>query len=433
MKPKLGAVANKEIRDLFRKKSGLLLLLLLSTIISYSFYSAVDLYSKASLAAVGNPLYASGFEPVPGVFVPTFGGLFVVFSLIAPFLFIQPISDEKRYNTLPLIAQLPFSLGKIYLVKILSSLLFVVVSILITSFTLPFWFSLGGHVPLAEFSLLLLGHFLYGLFVVSVSFFAASLFEDSAQASILALFLIMLSWFIDFGKDMNLLSFLSPISDFTVTRELKYFEGGVFSLSSVAYFLLLSGYFFFLGYLFFDFTLRKRFRWVLGGALLLLLSFWLTFSANYNLDLTESRRNSFSHEKTEFLRKLPELEIKLYLDPSDSRARDFESDFLKRMKLMKRNVRVTYAPKDELDDNYGYFEYRIDGKSARTYSNSEEEIFMILQDLSGLKLPPERPGSAFRGYPLVVKTRWTPYLFLFYLIILPLVVIGVHYFARRRR
>jgi hypothetical protein len=75
-------------------------------IISYSFYSAIDLYSKASKEALNNPLYATGFEPVKGVFVPTFSGIFMLITLLSPFIFILPIIYDRKIGSIYLLYQL---------------------------------------------------------------------------------------------------------------------------------------------------------------------------------------------------------------------------------------------------------------------------------------------------------------------------------------
>lgn len=253
----------KEIKDIFLSKTALLLSLIVSLILGYGFYSAVTLYNNASSSAVGNPIYARGFEPVPGVFVPMFGGFFIIFSLFLPFLYIQIIGLEKRYNTITILVQLPFSLGSIIISKVIAALLFLF-SILIMSIpSVIMWTWWGGHIPSGEFSLLLTGYCMYGLLVLSISMFSSALLENTASASILAIILLMLSWLIDFGKEMSLSPILLSMSEWTLTRNLKYFEDGIFSLRALFYFVSLATTFFAAAYVLLRFDLRKRWRWLL--------------------------------------------------------------------------------------------------------------------------------------------------------------------------
>ncbi len=421
------ALFKKEINDFLKSKTSILFIILFSSIISYSFYSAVDLYSKASIAAIDNPLYAAGFEPVSGIFVPAFGGFFIIMSLIAPFLFIQPISFEKNHNTITLIAQFPMSLKTVFVVKFISATVFLLI---IMVFLLPIfiiWYLIGGHLPFAEIILLFLGYFLYGLLIISISFFSSSVFNNNAQSSMTALSLIIFSWFLDFGKDMNILPFINNISKWSVTKQLKYFDNGILSFQAINYFVLLIILFCVLSYIFFDFSIKSKSKPVLITFVSFLVLFFINTKINYNYDLTESRKNSFSIEKTEFLKKIPSLSIKIYLEQTDSRAKDYENDFLKKLKLVKSDVKVKYVTGKELKNNYGIYKYEINGKADTTFSNSEEEIFMILENLSGLKLKKENEDNYFKGYPLVVNKGWSFYMFIFYLILLPFGILIIYF------
>ncbi len=406
----------KEIKDFLKSKTTYIFIILLAIILSYSFYSAVDLYSKASLTAVKDKLYAQGFEPASGIFVPTLGGLFILLSLFAPFVFIQSLINEKHNNTLLLLAQMPFSTKGIFYIKSLSSFIILIGFILLTLPIFIYWHLIGGHIPYSEALLLLSEYMLYGLFIIAVSFFSASIFKTHAQASIFSLFLIILSWFIDFGKDMNI-PFVSGITKFSITHNLKYFENGTFSLSSTLYLLLIISFLLYTAYVFFNFSIReKTIRLILAIILFISLMF-INQNIHFNADLTESRKASFSFEKERFLKKIPAFTIDIYLDPGDSRAKDFENDFLKKLSLVKTNVKTHYIKGKELQDNYGTIVFTLNNKKERTFSTSEEEIFIILQKLSGLSIKKEKTQQIFPGYPLVVKNGWAMYLFIIYSIL----------------
>ena len=420
----------KEINDFFKSKTAMLLLLVLVAIISYSFYSAVDLYSKASVAAVNNSLYAGGFEPVRGIFAPSLGGLFIILSLIAPFLFIQSISNEKKQNTITLLAQLPYSFEKIFLIKFFAAAIFLLTIFLLLLPLFLLWYYFGGHIPINEIILLLTGYFLYGTLIIAISFFSSSLFDDSGRASILAVSLIMFSWFWDFGSENNIGTIFSDLSQWSITGQLKQFENGILSLSAVFYFILLILLFLFLSYIFLNFSIRNKIKPIISGIIIFILLFWANSVININFDLTESRRNSFSYEKTNFLKMIPHLNIKIFLDPADSRAIDYSNDFLKKIKLIKNDITITYITGKDLKNNYGLFQYTINGNSETTYSNSEEEIFMILANLSGIKLKNKEKKEYFKGYPLVVKGNWKLYILIFYFI--PIIIGILFYYLKNQ-
>ncbi len=411
----------KEMRDFFKSKTFLLFMILYSFITAYGFYSAVILYSQASEAAIGNPLYATGFEPTSGVFVPVFGGLFFMLSFFAPFLFIQSVGKEKKYRTMALVAQYPVSLFKVYLTKLFSAkIIFLIIFIVLLPLFL-LWNFLGGHINIEEILLLSVGYFLYGMFVVAISFFTSSLFDNTSQASIASLGIIMFSWFIDFARDMNIFSFAQKLSDWSLTVQLKNFEYGILSLKSVLFFILLIYFFAVMGFWFFNFRIKRKSMYVFTTILVFAIMFFISSKVNINYDLSESKKNSFSISKNKFLKEIGKLQIDIYLNPTDSRAKDFMNDFLKKLKLIKNDVKINFVSGNELKKNYGMFRYSLNGKAQTTYSNSEEEIFMILQELSDKTVKAESSNTFYKGYPLMVKSSvWKKILFGLYLFLLPL-------------
>jgi len=414
----------KEIKDTFYSKTALLFLVLVSFIIGYGFFTAVNLYSEQSLSAVNNLLYARGFEPVPGVFGPTYGGLFILFSLFLPFVIIPLLSLEKEHNTIAILTQLPFSFKDILIAKIIASFLFLLFVIMLTFPCIILWQIYGGHIPFNELSMLMSGYLLYGMFVVSVSFFSVSLFDSTANASIFSIFLIISSWLIDFGSNMNILPFLSFISGWTVTRVLKYFENGILSFTAVMYFVLLCTVFFSLSYILLRFDLKGKWKAITFTVILFLFSMFIISHIRLNIDMTESHRNSFSLGILKLLKKVPNLEIDVYMEKGDSRFKDYQRSFLEKLDLVRNDVKVKIMTGNELKENYGLFVYIVNGKSQKTYSNSEEEIFPIIFGLAGISVDHSNKEESFPGYPLVVKGKLSIIQYIYYLL-LPLAMILV--------
>ena len=431
---KFALLLKKEIRDIFSSKAALLFLFLQCFLAGYSFCSAVSLYSNASVAAVNNPLYATGFEPVPGVFVPTWGGLYLLYSLLLPFVVIPTVVMERARNTLVILLQVPFRLSEILLAKVAAGFLFLVFSLLLMLPAIYIWHMLGGHVPLGELLLLNAGYLLYGLFVIGVSVFAGTLFNNVAGASILSIVLITVSWIIEFGKDMNVSPMMLGLAGWTTTAMLKSFEHGVLSLSAVLYFVILSVVFVLASRSFFD--VEFNIRWIVSSVVLLAAGLGLIGYTSFNVDVTESHRNSFQPAIVQALKKMPPLEIDVYLRRTDSRFRDYEASFLKKLFLVKRDIRLKFIRGRSLEKNYGLFVYRVNGKSASTYSNSEEEIFPLLFKLAGINNYRECSREHFRGYPLVVKESKLSFVRYAYYVVLPLMlVLGIvqrKFFSKRR-
>lgn len=426
----------KEIKDLILSRAALVLMLILSVVIGYSFYSAVVLYGNASGAAIDNPLYATGFEPVPGVFTPTFGGLFIVFSLFLPFLLIPQITQERRNNTLTVLLQVPFSWLEILTAKCCAAVLFVLFALALTLPAVVLWSVWGGHVPYGELALLATGYLLYGIFIASVSLFAAALFDDTARAAIVTVIVIIASWLIDFGRDMNISPLVTAVSDWTVTRMVKLFENGILSAQANAYFLLLSLGFAACGYWLLRFDVRQKWRHLTATAFIIITALYFSAHLHLNADLSESKRNSFPPHIAEALKKVPTLTIEVYLEKTDSRFRDYQKSFLEKLYLVKPNAKVAMNSGAALKENYGRFVYHINDREDATFSTGDEEIFPIIFGLAGIEPTREGELSIYPGYPLVTSPRSQGAILWVYLAVIPALMIlmftTVHFRPRKR-
>ncbi len=426
MKP-FFTLLQKEIRDIFLLRGGLLFLIIFCFIFGYSFFNAVNLYSNASMAAVNNPLYASGFDPAQGIFVPTFGALFVLFSLFLPFVLIPLISLEKKQNTLAILTQIPFSFGKILTAKIISGILFLVFILVLTVPAAIIWKGYGGYIPFNELLLLMLGYLLYGIFVIAVSFNSGALFNNTAGASIFCMSIIISSWVIDFSKDMiNVPPFLQFMSEWTLTRTLKYFERGILSSTAIVYFIILSVVFFLLSYIFLRFDLRRKWKWILTIVTAFILVMIIMPKVSVNFDVTQSRRNSFPAGISKAIKNISHIEIDVYLRKMDSRFIDYKRSFLDKLFLIRNDVKVNMISGDALRNNYGLFDYKVNGKSGQTYSNGEEEIFPIILRLANISIDENGKGKIFPGDPIVVNKKQARKILYVYFLFFPLALISVY-------
>ena len=418
----------KEIKDLFTTKTALIFLILSSWLTGYSFLTAVDLYSEQSQSAVGDLLYASGFEPAPGIFTPTFGGLFVLFSIFLPFVVITLITLEKERGTLTLLAQLPYTFGEIVLAKALASALFVLTSVSMIVPCAIAWNLYGGHIPTGELSTLFLGYTLLGIFIVSISFFAAALFNGFSAAAICAVFLISSSWIIDFGASINRSPLLSFASDWTATTNLKYFENGIISFNAIFLFLSVTLLLFLISHTLLRFDIKSKWKIILSSLLFFIIVIYAASFFTFNIDVTESQRNSFSPEIVQSLRKVPKFEIDVYLTPGDSRFRDYKKTFIDKLFLLRNDIKIKMMGGCSLSKNYGLFVYKIGNRSLQTYSNSEEEIFPLIFKLAGLKRADNTAAPQhYCGYPLVLKTSLLP-LKIIYFLLIPLILLATYLF-----
>ena len=61
------------------------------------------------------------------------------------------------------------------------------------------------------------------------------------------------------------------------------------------------------------------------------------------------------------------------------------------------------------------------------------DLFMILEEISGIKIEISIDNLQFNGYPLVIKKNWSVYLFILYLVIFPLMMLFLYYKKRRKK
>src|SRR5262249_35164821 len=104
----LRALLAKELADILSGRALWTMLLILCTLVGYSFFQAVSLYGEASAAARDQAQLASGLSPLDGVEVPTFGGFYLAVTLLFPFVAIRALGREKETGALRLLAQLPY-------------------------------------------------------------------------------------------------------------------------------------------------------------------------------------------------------------------------------------------------------------------------------------------------------------------------------------
>jgi hypothetical protein len=114
LRPLLG----KELRELAAGRALWAMLLLLCPLVGFSFWQAVALYAEASAAARDAPVLAAGLSPLDGVLVPTFGALYLVVTLLFPFVAIRSLGQEKETGALRLLVQLPYRVPTLVAAKL---------------------------------------------------------------------------------------------------------------------------------------------------------------------------------------------------------------------------------------------------------------------------------------------------------------------------
>jgi hypothetical protein len=159
----------KELRDIVSGRALWTMLLILCPLVGYGFFQAVALYGEASSAAREAPVLAAGLSPLDGVLVPTFGALYLVVTLLFPFVAIRSLGREKETGALRLLVQLPYRVPTLIAAKMTAIFGAWLAALVPAVSALVIWAALGGHLYVPETANLAFGHLLYGLLVGAIA------------------------------------------------------------------------------------------------------------------------------------------------------------------------------------------------------------------------------------------------------------------------
>jgi ABC-2 type transport system permease protein len=406
-------LVGKEWRDILVGHTLWVMLLLLSPLVGYSYIQAVGLYAEASKSAVQLPEVARNLSPLDGIFVPTFGALYLANTFLFPFVVIRTIGNEKQTGSLKLLLQLPSSLTAVLAAKlaVLTAVWMLIAAPCLSAVAL--WALAGGHTYASELSNLVLGHFLYGAVVTGIALVAAAFADSAATAAILALAATLAFWVLDFAAagEGGLLKAASSLS---LTTLLRNFEQGIFSLGAVFAALVSSAALTIVAGLWLDATdrfarkLATTMLTVLGAGVLAASVAWYPIYA----DAAENGRNSLPPGDTATLKSLQKpLSVLVRLAPEDPRYIDFERNILGKLRRTMAVVSVRLESESRTglfeasSENYGTVVYRYDGKQAESRSTGAGEVLPLIYGLAGIERMAVPERAPYPGYPLQAGTR----------------------------
>jgi len=411
------------------------MLIILSLLTGYSFVQAVSLFSQASRTALQYPEIARGMDPFRGVFVPCFGALYLVTTLLFPFTAIKLISSEMHSGSLKLLVQSSLNLRHIIAVKTAALAIGWLLALVPALSAIAAWGMLGGHIYLQEILNLVLGYTLYALVITGIAFFAASVTSSTATAAILTLAFTLGSWVLDFAAGTQ--SWLHSISAVSLTALLRTYEHGLFSLSATGQALIAASGFLVLSSVWLNSGAKLKGKLI--RSVLVFLSCILLSQPVSNIrvfhDATENRGNSFSSADETALKQMDKpLTVTVYLSREDSRRHDYETNILSKLQRTVPDLTAVFPcdstgslPGTQNDDRYGIIEYDYNGKHDESWSNSPGEVLPVLHQLAGETVTFSETQQ-YPGYPIVTDAAsfntW------FY-IILPMVYLWLWWFTNR--
>ncbi len=127
----------------------------------------------------------------------TLSGLIIVFVLAIPLLTMRIYTEEQRQKTEQLLLTAPVPTWQVVLGKFFAACLLFGLTLVVTVI-FPVILSFHGRMEWAVIIGSYIGFFLLGCAFTSIGVFVSSLTESQASAAIITLFLVLITWMIDF-------------------------------------------------------------------------------------------------------------------------------------------------------------------------------------------------------------------------------------------
>jgi ABC-2 type transport system permease protein len=241
------AIARKELNVYFTTPLAYAMFAVMTVFASYFFIAAVKQFMQVSMVAMQMPQYidSNRLNLTDFVVAPVVFNCGLIIAMIAPFLSMRLIAEEKRQRTFELLMTAPVRPFEIVLGKYLGGLAIIAVTIGITLLhpTILHFFAgssgtggTGGiewQTTLAAY----LGLFLWASAAMAIGLFVSSLTDSQAVAAIISVLLLLLLWLASWmagGTDGVMHDVLTSLS---ASQHLLGFVKGAFDLEDVVYYL----------------------------------------------------------------------------------------------------------------------------------------------------------------------------------------------------
>jgi ABC-2 type transport system permease protein len=427
----------KEARELLVSRALWAMVVIGSVLVGFSFIQAVHQYSDSSASAARLPQLAANLNPLDGIVIRVFSGVYLMNTFLLPFVAIRMIGNEKQTGSLKLALQLPVGIYRLTAIKLLALFVGWAIALVPAISALTMWsLLLGGHLYWPELLSVVLGHWLYALVIAGISFLAAAITESSATAAIVALALTIGSWILEFAGNTST-GLVRAISSFALAPALRGLEQGlVGSPTAVALAVLALGLLA-LAVVWLPPGISRREKLLRSGAVAgvaaqaLLLAVQLPIYA----DVTEDQRNSFNPADVRALRQMPrELKVSVNLASNDALFLDLQRNVLTKLQRTAPHVTITY-PETSTSSllggtsgaNYGLVTYTYAGKQGSSRATSAREILPLIEALSGHSVVPD-PVRAYPGYPLQTSADGAA---VWFYLLLPGLAVGAWWYFQR--
>lgn len=207
-------IARNELHRLFLSPLAWIILALSQLLLAYLFLTHIDYFNTIQSRI-------SAIPGAPGVTemiaIPLLNNAAIIILLLSPLLTMRTIAEERRNETLSLLASAPMSITQIVLGKYLGSLGFFIL-IALLALIMPLSLAVGSTLDLYQLSAGMLGLLLLVASFTAIGLYLSSLTRQPAIAAASTFTILFFLWIIDWAGNTNegfsVLSWMSLLNHF---------------------------------------------------------------------------------------------------------------------------------------------------------------------------------------------------------------------------
>jgi ABC-type transport system involved in multi-copper enzyme maturation permease subunit len=430
-------VLGKEVRELLVSRALWVMVLFSALLAGFSFIQAVHQYSDFSLNASRLPQLTVNLNPLDGIVVRVFAGLYLVNTFLLPFVAIRAIGIEKQSGSLKLALQMPIGMYRLVSIKLVALFAGWTIALLPTLSAVAIWsLLLGGHLYAPELWSVLLGHTLYALVIAGVAFLAAAITDSAITAAVVTLAVTIGTWILEWtgGSSTGL---VRSVAAFSLTPALRGLEQGLVGSPTAIALAVLAFGLLALAVVWLPPGVSRREKLLRSGAVagVAAQALLLAVQLPIYMDVTEDQRNSFNPADVRALRNMSrELKVDVNLSTGDALFQDLQRNVLTKLQRTAPHVTINYADTSTSSllggssgGNYGQVTYTYAGKQGTSHATSAREVLQLIEALSGQTVVPN-PTRPYPGYPLVTSADGAA---VWFYVILPLLAIGAWWYFQQ--